>query len=178
MILRPLQIALQLARDVIAGRRFQVEIRLDPIPGIGKVWGTADVLIFDEAGRIVAVIDLKFGAGVAVEPTSLQLQVYALLAAQQFGCTFDGMDLHIIQPRRQHEHGPHRVHHIEIVALTDLYVRLQDAVKATEDPGAARIAGDWCRFCRARQDCAEARSAERPQRLLINPFSRQLSRAA
>jgi hypothetical protein len=178
IVLRPLQIALQIARDVIAGRRFRVEIRLEPIPGIGKVWGTADVLIFDEADHVVAIIDLKFGAGVTVEPDALQLQLYALLAAQKYGCTFDGIDLHIIQPRRQHERGPHRVHHIGISDLTELYARLQDAVKATEDPGAVRVAGDWCRFCRARQDCAEARSAEQPQRALINPFTRHLSGAA
>jgi hypothetical protein len=159
VVLQPLRHALMIARDVIAGRRFKVEIRLDPLPGIDKVWGTADVLIFDEADRIVAIIDLKFGAGVTVEPNALQLQLYALLAAQQYGCIFDGIELHIIQPRRQHEHGPHRVHELGIRALTDLYTRLRGAVAATEDPAAPRLAGYWCRFCPARQDCPEARSA-------------------
>ena len=41
MILPPLRHALVVARDVIGGRRFKVEIRLDPLPGIGSVWGTA-----------------------------------------------------------------------------------------------------------------------------------------
>jgi Protein of unknown function (DUF2800) len=132
MTFQPLRAALEIARDVIAGRKFEVETRLEPIPGIGKVWGTCDVIIFDEAGRVVAIIDLKFGAGVTVEPDSLQLQVYALLAAQQYGCTFDGIELHILQPRRQHERGPHRVHHLGIRALTDLYARLQKGVAATE----------------------------------------------
>jgi DNA polymerase len=171
MMLPPLRHALMIARDVIAGRKFQVEVRLFPLPGLGKVWGTADVLAFDEYDRIVAIIDLKFGAGVTVEPSSLQLQVYALLAAQQYGCPRDGIDLHIIQPRRQHERGPHRVHQIGIRELTDLFTRLQDAVAAVENPAAPRKAGDWCRFCTARQGCPEARSAERPAQPLINPFT-------
>jgi hypothetical protein len=170
MLVQPLRAALAIARDVIAGRKFKVEVRLNPVPGIGAVWGTCDIIIFDEADRVVAIIDLKFGAGVTVEPDALQLQLYALLAAQQYGCTFDGIELHIIQPRRQHERGPHRVHHISIVELTDLYTRLQKAVQATEDPAAPRIPGDHCRFCAARESCPEARSAARPARPLVNPF--------
>jgi hypothetical protein len=169
MVLQPLRVALAIARDVIAGRRFKVEIKLDPLPGLDKVWGTADVLVFDACDRIAAIIDLKFGAGVTVEPEALQLQLYALLAAQQYGCGRAGIDLHIIQPRRQHERGPHRAHRIGTIALNDLYARLQDAVAATEDPAAPRIPGTWCRFCAARQDCPAARSAV-PR---MNPFSRE-----
>jgi DNA polymerase len=170
MMLQPLRHALMIARDVIAGRRFKAEIRLDPLPGLGKVWGTADVLVFDEADRISAIIDLKFGASVPVEPDCLQLQVYALLAAQQYGCTFDGIELHIIQPRRQHELGPHRVHQLGIRALTDLFTRLQDAVAATENPTAPRLGGEWCRFCAARPGCPESRPTAPPP--LVNPFAR------
>jgi DNA polymerase len=171
LMLQPLRAALAIAHDVIGGRTFRVEIRLDPLPDIGKVWGTADVLIFDEADRIVAIVDLKFGAGVTVEPDSLQLQVYALLAAQQYGCTYDGIELHIIQPRRQHERGPHRVHRISLVQLNDLYRHLQDAVAATEDLTAPRVAGAWCRFCPAQPDCVEARSVAAVPRQ-TNPFRR------
>jgi DNA polymerase len=172
MLILPLRHALMLARDVIAGRRFKVETRLQPLPGLGKVWGTADVLVFDRHDRIVAVIDLKFGAGVAVEPDSVQLQIYALLAAQQYGCPPDGIDLHIVQPRRQHERGPHRMHHIGTDDLDRLFARLQDAVDALEDPAAPRIAGAWCRFCAARRECPAARSetARSASRPLVNPF--------
>jgi DNA polymerase len=167
LTLQPLRNALMIARDVIVGRRFKVEIRLDPLPGLGKVWGTADVLIFDQQDRIVAILDLKFGAGVTVEPDTLQLQVYALLAAQQYGCPHHGIDLHIVQPRRQHEQGPHRMHHIGITDLERLFARLGKAVAATEDKAAPKIAGDWCRFCGARQGCPEARFVAPRQ---PNPF--------
>jgi DNA polymerase len=156
LMLIPLRHALLIARNVIAGRRFKVEIRLEPLPGIGKVWGTADVLVFDEHDRLVAVLDLKFGAGVTVEPTSPQLAIYGLLGTQQFGGHPDGIALHILQPRRQHVQGPHRWRHMPTDEMDRLFADLQQAVEAAEDPAAPRIAGEWCRFCAARSDCPEA----------------------
>ena len=169
----PLRHALAITRDIIAGRRFKVETRLPALPGIAKVWGTCDVLILDHHDCVVAIVDLKFGSAVTVEPDALQVQIYALLAAQKYGCPPDGVDLHIVQPRRQHVRGPHRAHRISTAELDALFVRLQDVVPATEDPATPRTAGDWCRFCLARPTCAEAR-AERTRagpRQFVNPFS-------
>jgi DNA polymerase len=163
-----MQHALLIARDVIAGRRFKVEVRLDSLPGLAKVWGTADVLVFDQHDRIVDVLDLKFGAGVPVEPDAIQVRIYALLAAQMYGCPLEGIDLHIVQPRRAHTAGPHRTHHVSTHDLDCLFARLQEAVGAVENPAAPRVAGDWCQFCSARPGCPEARSRPRPAR--INPF--------
>ncbi|MFL5279986.1 MAG: DNA polymerase [Rhodopila sp.] len=172
VLIDPLRHALDIAHDAIAGRRFHVEIRLDPLPGVPDVWGTSDVLVFDDRDRVVAVIDLKFGAGVAVEPDSLQLQIYALLAAQQFSCPPDGVELHIIQPRRQHTRGPHRRHAVRTGDLNGLWARLEAAVQAIGAPAAPRLAGAWCRFCAARGDCLEARAeVTRPaSRQFENPF--------
>jgi hypothetical protein len=150
--------ALKIAREIIAGRAFKVETRLEAIPGLEKIWGTADVLIFDAHGRLVAIIDFKFGAGVAVEADSIQLRIYALLGAQQHGCPPDGIDLHIIQPRCAHPQGPHRVHRLSTAAMDTLFAELTEAVEATEDPAAPRVAGEHCRFCAARQGCSERRS--------------------
>lgn len=171
MTVEPLRYALLVARDVIGGRRFKVEVRLDPIPGLPSCWGTADVIVLDEHDRIVAIIDLKFGAIVAVEPDSLQLQIYGLLGAQQFGCPPEGVALHVVQPRRQHPNGPHRVHRASTDDLQRLYGRLQDAIQAVERADAPRIACEGCRYCPARQTCPEGRSAALPQRALVNPFS-------
>jgi DNA polymerase len=157
-IVASLRQALEITRDIIAGRKFKVEVRLESLPGLAKVWGTADVLVFDDEDAVVAIIDLKFGAGVTVEPDSLQVKIYSLLAAQKYGCSFEGIDLHIVQPRRVHERGPHRMHHITTDELDALAIALQRAVEATEDPAAPRVAGAWCRFCTARPDCPEARS--------------------
>lgn len=157
-LIDPLRHALFLAADVIAGRRFLVEQRLEPLADMPKVWGTADVVVFDGHGRVVAIIDLKFGAGVVVEADAVQLQIYALLAAQQYGAAQDGITVHIIQPRREHVRGPLRSHHLTINDLTSLVDRLGSAVEATEAPDAPRIAGTWCQFCAAAASCPEYRN--------------------
>jgi DNA polymerase bacteriophage-type len=171
-IIGPLRHALAITRDIIAGRKFKVEIRLPALPGIAKVWGTADVVVFDDYDRVVAIVDLKFGAVVQIEPNAIQVQIYGLLAAQQYGCPPDGLELHIVQPRGQHVRGPHRVHHISTTDLDRLFARLQDVVPVTEDPAAPRIAGEHCRFCAARLDCAEARAARSRSgpTQFVNPF--------
>jgi hypothetical protein len=148
--------ALEIARRIIAGRPFKVEIRLDPIPELEKVWGTADVLVFDEDDTVADVIDLKFGVSVMVEPSAVQLRIYALLAAQKYSCSYEGIRLHIVQPRGEHPLGPHRTHLITPDKLDDLLVALEKAVEATEDPEAPRVGGAWCRFCAAKSDCPEA----------------------
>jgi DNA polymerase len=157
-LIDPLRHALFLAADVIAGRDFKVEQRLASLPDLPKIWGTADVIIFDQRSRVVALIDLKFGAGIAIEADTIQLQIYALLAAQQYGASPDGITAHIIQPRREHERGPLRSHHLTTEALSRLVDELNTAVQATEAPDAPRIAGSWCRFCAAAVSCPEYRS--------------------
>jgi hypothetical protein len=116
-------------------------------------------LVFDQHGRIGDVIDLKFGVGVTVEPDSLQLQLYALLAAQMYGCDPRmGVTLHVIQPRRQHRSGPHRLHGITPSGLASLLTKLKKAVVAIDAQIAPRVAGKWCRFCAARETCPEAQA--------------------
>jgi DNA polymerase len=168
-LIDPLRHALFLAADVIAGRDFKVEQRLAPLPGMPEIWGTADVIIFDQHGRVVALIDLKFGAGIAVEADTIQLQIYALLAAQQYGASPDGVTVHIIQPRREHVRGPLRSHHLTTEALGQLVDRLNTAVQATEAPDAPRIAGTWCQFCAAAVSCPEHHN-QPPKRRTSNPW--------
>jgi DNA polymerase len=157
-LIDPLRRALFLAADVIAGRPFLVEQRLEPLPGLSKVWGTADIIIFDQQGRVVAIIDLKFGAGIAVDADAIQLQIYSLLAAQQYGASPDGITAYIMQPRREHVRGPLRSHHLTTDEIGRLVGQLNAAVQATETPDAPRIAGSWCRFCAAAVSCPESRS--------------------
>jgi hypothetical protein len=156
-LINPLRHALLLAADVIAGKRFLVEQKLEPLPGMSKIWGTADVVIFDSHGCVAGIIDLKFGAGIVIEANAIQLQIYALLAAQQFGASPDGITLTVIQPRREHVRGPLRSHHLTTDDLSQLVGRLSAAVQATEAPEAPRIAGDWCQFCAAAASCPEFR---------------------
>jgi hypothetical protein len=157
-LIDPLRHALFLAAGVIAGRPFLVEQKLEPLPSLPKIWGTADVIIFDQHERVAEIIDLKFGAGIAIEADAIQLQIYALLAAQQYGASPDGITVHIIQPRREHIRGPHRSHHLSTEDLCHLVGRLVIAVVDSEALNAPRIAGSWCRFCAAAATCPEYRN--------------------
>src|SRR5271169_4932057 len=60
----PLHLAWLHAIQLIAGRRFLVEQRLKPLPGLAEVWGTADAVVFDRHDRVRLILDLKFGRGV------------------------------------------------------------------------------------------------------------------
>src|SRR5215469_12064841 len=43
-VLRPLDLALDATRRILAGRAFMVEQRLASLPGLPEVWGTSDVV--------------------------------------------------------------------------------------------------------------------------------------
>jgi hypothetical protein len=63
------------------------------------------------------------------------------------------------------------MHRMSTDDLDGLFVRLQQAVQAVEDPAAPRVAGKWCGFCTARQTCPEAQEMARSTlRKLVNPF--------
>ena len=159
---RPLHEAWLAARQLIAGRRFLVEQRLEPLPGLPDVWGTCDVVVFDRHGWVVMIIDLKFGAGVVVEPEAGQLLIYALLAAQQFGGSPAGVTVVVVQPRALHSAGPVRDHHYTTGALSGFLGQLQAGLMAALRPEAPRVSGLWCRFCAARHSCP-ARHHNLPQ---------------
>jgi DNA polymerase len=170
----PLRQALDVTRRIIDGRPFKVEFRLNALPGLAKIWGTADVIIFDEHGRVVAIVDLKFGVGVAVEISSPQLAIYGLLAAYQFSCDPAGLQVHVVQPRCPHPDGPHRFRQLFPHEMDDLVARLERAVEASEDLEAPRIGGTWCRFCAVRVACPEAQRRPAPAPLtgtIANPYT-------
>jgi DNA polymerase len=154
----PLTLAVEQARNLIAGRPVLLEHRLPPLPDMPQVWGTADCLAFDP-DRVNGVLDLKFGAGVTVEPDTVQLGIYALLAARRFGMAGTGITATILQPRVGHRDGPVRSYHYTPEALEVLEQDLRAAVAATQQPNASRHAGEWCRFCSAAGTCPEFQRA-------------------
>jgi hypothetical protein len=153
MMAKPLHEAWLAAQQLISRRRFIVEQRLAPLPGLPDVWGTGDLIVFNRWGHVCMVVDLKFGTQVIVEPDALQLRIYALLAAQQFGGAVDGITAAILQPRALHSAGPVRTHHYSNHALSAAVVALQAGVKAALQQDAPRVSGLWCRFCAARWAC-------------------------
>ena len=153
----PLHEAWLTVMQLIGDRRFLVEQRLEPLPGLPDLWGTSDIIVFDERGHLVMVIDLKFGVVVAVEPDSSQLVIYTLLAAQQFGASPAGVTSIIVQPRAQHAAGPARQHHHTPAALSAFLPKVQTAVTAALQPDAPRVSGLWCRWCAVRETCPTRR---------------------
>jgi hypothetical protein len=153
VMLQPLSLALDLTREIIGHRRFMVELRLAPLTDLPSVWGTSDVVVFSREGPVDSILDLKFGEAIGVEADAVQLGIYGLLAARQFGVAPSGLTAWIVQPRHDHDRGPARFHHYSLDALDQLEAQLRQAAAATEPVDAPRHAGDWCRFCAAAFQC-------------------------
>jgi hypothetical protein len=132
---------------------------LMPLSGLPDLWGTADMLCFDQQGRVAAVVDLKTGF-YPVEATALQPAIYALLAARMFGAAPHGVAIWIIQPRGDHPKGPARGVQYSVTDLTSIETFIRSAAARTYHPQAARIPGTWCRFCRIELTCPERLSAQ------------------
>ena len=101
-----------------------------------QVWGTADALVWNEAKAELHVVDLKYGAGVAVEVSNnLQLKIYALAALLTMKLPAKTVVATIVQPRLPHPDGLIRSKEYAAVDLLDFHADLMDAVK--------RVDGAW-----------------------------------
>ena len=119
----------------------------------GLVWGTLDCGVHVPVGNLF-VADLKFGKGVAVDPDSPQLKLYALALAAHVGETRPGapVTLTICQPRLGGE--PLRSH---VTTLGELWTWREFVV----EPAISRImvgdiaenAGSHCRWCVRKTEC-------------------------
>jgi hypothetical protein len=117
------------------------------------MFGTNDFGVLD--GRTLQIFDLKYGAGVRVEVKgNKQLRYYALgavLALSEYD--IDDVVITIVQPRMAHPDGIIRSETVTLAELIEFSVELIDAAKATQQPGAELVPGDWCRFCPAKGVC-------------------------
>jgi Protein of unknown function (DUF2800) len=172
MLLRPLTLALDMTREILAGRKFMVERRLKPLAQLPAVWGTADVIAFAAAGPVDTILDLKFGEAIGVEASTLQLAIYALLAGRQFGLAESGLTAWVLQPRHDHQDGPARSHHYRPEELDQLELFLRDKAAAVLKHDAPRQAGEWCRFCAAAASCSERQAAPQAVTSLPSAFFR------
>jgi len=159
LLQRPLELAINAARQILEQRSFMVELRLPALADLGLVWGTADVVAFSPDGPVDTIIDLKFGEAIMVDADTPQLGIYGLLAARCFGVTPDGLTAWVIQPRHDHAEGLARRHHYTLADLDRLEAMLRDAVQAAVAADAPRRAGAWCRFCAAAADCPTRQAA-------------------
>jgi len=129
-----------------------VEHSLD-LAGILPNNGTGDALRIDWDNNVCRINDLKYGQGVRVmAENNVQEMLYGLGALQSFE-TFgdiDTFELWIHQPR---------LDHVDVWELSRLELLLFknnviEAVERTRAEFPKYTAGDHCRFCRARDDCA------------------------
>ena len=142
---------IEVARETCPDPYVAVEQRVDFSDYVQEAFGTADCIVVGEP--IIRVIDLKYGAGVAVSAEeNSQLKLYALGALAAYGTLFDidKVVLSIVQPRRDN------ISTFE-VSTDDLYRWAGEVLKPAADlafKGEGEYSsGSWCKFCRVKAEC-------------------------
>lgn len=127
-----------------------IEKRLDLTAYIPDGFGTADCVMIGE--RTLHIIDLKYGKGVPVSAeNNEQLMIYALGALEAYKMLFaiDTVKISIVQPRIDNTNSSEYTVK-ELMEFGDKVKHYADiAIKGDGE----QSPGDWCRFCRARQQC-------------------------
>lgn len=127
-----------------------IEEKLDLSEYIPGGFGTADCIMIGD--DLLHVVDFKYGKGVPIAAEyNEQLQLYALGAYTKYRILFalNKIKITIVQPRIDNNSTWE-------LPLTDLLAFgagvKKSAAVAIKGEG-EYVAGDWCRFCRARQQC-------------------------
>jgi hypothetical protein len=128
------------------------------LPGIHEdLGGTTDCSIYLPEARELYVIDYKHGRGVVVSPeNNTQLMIYALGAMDKFKYKKGSIYLTIIQPRAEGRTVKTWRTTAEDIIYWALHT-LKPAVRATAQPDAPVVAGDHCRWCKAKPFCPALR---------------------
>ena len=128
-----------------------IEKRVDFSRYVPEGFGTADCLIL--AGDTLHVIDYKHGTGVVVDADhNPQMMLYALGAMDELSLLYRFKSVHmvIVQPR---------VNNISEFTMSADELRewgesvVKPKAEAAISGNGTFEAGDWCRFCRAKQQC-------------------------
>jgi hypothetical protein len=143
-----------------------VEQRLDLSSVHPLMFGTADAVFYLPDEKHLHVIDYKHGAGIPVDvKENLQLQYYGLGAMLMLNRPVEKVTLTIVQPRCNHADGPVRSWDLHAFLMLDLAANLREYARKTEDPNAAIVPGEHCRFCPAAGICPGlARTAQEAAR--------------
>jgi hypothetical protein len=115
-----------------------------------KLGGSTDYVNWRASERLLRVVDYKHGAGVPVDvDDNKQLKYYALgalLSNPQWNA--ETVEIVIVQPRCDHEHGRIRSYRFPALDLVDYAADIVDAAKRTEEFGAdlvpSKKACKWC----------------------------------
>jgi hypothetical protein len=150
------QVYLNVVRPLMdAAERFGVEQQFDlsslnpPEP----MYGTSDFWAYLEAGKLLRVVDLKYGFWSVQAAGNKQLRYYglgALLEAQEQGLDVETVEVTIVQPRLN---NPVRTETISVGELLDFADDLMVGAAQTHEPDAPLVAGEHCKFCPAGAVC-------------------------
>lgn len=127
-----------------------IEKRLDLTAYIPDGFGTADCVMIGE--RTLHIIDLKYGKGVPVSAEdNPQLLIYALGALEAYKTLFaiDTVKISIVQPRIDNTNSSA----YSVTLLRDWGEDVKELANIAIKGEGEYVPGDWCRFCRARQQC-------------------------
>lgn len=134
-----------------------IELRLDYSQWVPEGFGTGDAVIVTR--DTVEVIDLKYGKGVAVDARdNPQMKLYALGAIDLLDYAYDPetVCMTIFQPRI----GNLSRWSIGVQELMDWAEdELEPLAKLASRGLGVRSSGEWCKFCKAKGDCAVLASA-------------------
>ena len=132
-----------------------VEKRLDISHIAPECFGTADCIVI--SGNALHIFDLKYGKGVPVSAEgNPQLRLYALGALRAYSMLYDirTVTMHIVQPRLDN----YSEETLTVEELTRWGVTIKGKAEEAYSGTGTFCAGEWCRFCKARNVC-RARAA-------------------
>lgn len=136
---------------------FSVEQRVDASDYVDECFGTADMVIITD--KIVHIIDLKLGKGVPVyAEDNPQLMIYGLgiLSIAELLFDVETVRLTIFQPRLNNA-STWDISPADLKSWGENMLKPKGAMALA---GAGEFsAGNWCRFCKARNQC-RARAEE------------------
>ena len=142
------------------GVPFEVEKPIHFENGNIVVDGTADLVTYDKANRILYIDDLKFGYRFVDPVENWQLIAYAIGAFQ----TAEFMQakrivMSIVQPRAYHASGPVRSWKLSVGELNERYMLMQEFGQRIAEPNPKVVTGPWCLYCSAFSQCPAAQAA-------------------
>lgn len=132
----------------------KVEIPSMSIPG--RLWGTADIIVYLPKFKRLYVIDYKHGAGIFVDvKDNMQVKGYALAALLAL---IDGpieeVQIGIVQPRSFTTDGSIRWDVVTPVGLLDYHAWLDErALLTLDDDAPFKPDAEYCRWCPAASIC-------------------------
>jgi Protein of unknown function (DUF2800) len=138
--------------DACAFYRIEQQFDLSPLQPPVPIFGTADFIAYSSRRHGLHVVDFKYGKGVLVSTRgNAQLHYYALGASLSIDEPVSSVTMTIVQPRTSGD--PVRTASTGAIELAEWSFTLLDRARATQQPDAPLVAGDWCRFCPAKACC-------------------------